>query len=187
MTVAETTGTIGRRMTEEEFVRLPADGRKWDLVDGEPREVPTSFEHDRIGVELLLRLAPFGKGRGHFTGAQAGFRMANGNIRCPDLGFTLKSRLPGGIPPREFLGVAPDLAVEIISPSEDRSEMGRKVREYLESGAQQVWQLFPAQRQVVVHYTPEHAVTLNDDDELDGGDLLPGFRSRVGDLFDLEA
>jgi Uma2 family endonuclease len=171
-------------MTEAEFMRLPSDG-KYELVDGEPIKVPANFLHDVIGGNLAGLLRPYTRGRGFVANAQAGFRMRNGNIRCPDVSFTLKSRLPDGKPPAEFLDFAPDLAVEVISPSEGKEDMAQKVREYFESGAQQVWQLFPETQQLRLHHSAEESVLLESSDELDGGDLLPGFRCRVGELFEL--
>jgi Uma2 family endonuclease len=171
------------RLSEAEFLRLPDDGRKYELVEGEPREVPTSFEHDHVGVNLLFLLGPHTRGRGYLTMAQAGFRMRSGNIRCPDTSFTRKERLPGGKPPRGFADGAPDLAVEIISPSEERAEILAKLTDYFESGAQQVWYVLPETRQVVVYTSPFESHTLGADDELTGGDLLPTFPCRVSELF----
>lgn len=176
----------GRRLSEDEFMRLPDDGRKYELVDGELKEVPTSFLHDTIGIQLAVRLQPFARGRGFLAGSQAGFRMASRNVRCPDVSFTRKERLPGGKPPDTFGDAAPDLCIEIISPSEERADMQRKVREYFASGAEQVWHLFPDARQVIVYRAPDDSATLEAADEITGGDLLPGFACRVADLFEIE-
>jgi Uma2 family endonuclease len=175
-----------RRMTEDEFMRLPDDGRKYELVDGEPKEVPTSVTHDVIGSELIFRLRPYVKGRGFLTIGQAGFRMTSHNIRCPDVSFMRKERLPDGKPNEGFGDAAPDLCVEIISPSEERADMERKVREYFASGAEQVWHLFPERQRLVRFRSPGDSDTLEADDVIEGGDLLPGFSARIGDLFDLE-
>ena len=174
------------RMSEQEFIRLPDDGRKYELVNGEPRTVPTGVEHDAIGANLVLLLGPYVKGRGYMTISGAGFRMSNGNIRCPDVSFTRKDRLPDGRPPKGFGGAAPDLAVEIISPSENAADSDAKVQEYFESGARQVWHLLPETNRVVVYTSPSDIRAYGMEDEIDGGDLLPGFRCRVAELFDIE-
>ena len=67
--------TVKPRMTEEEFMRLPDDGRKYELVDGEAKELPGGVEQDVVGTNLVVLLHPFTKGRGYLIGAQAGFRM----------------------------------------------------------------------------------------------------------------
>jgi len=173
-------------MTEAEFMRLPDDGRKYELVDGEPKVVPTSFEHDAIAVNLILRLGPYTRGRGFLTAGQAGFRMRDGNLRCPDVSFTRKERLPGGKPPRTFAAHAPDLAIEIISPSEDAADMQRNVQEYFASGAQAVWHLFPESAYVLVYSGPTSVTRLEADDEIAVESLLPGFRCRVAEIFENE-
>ena len=175
-----------RKMTEEDFIRLPHDGRKWELVNGEAKEVPTSVEHDSISVNLVMLLGPYAKGRGFMTVGQAGFRMTDANIRCPDVSYTRKERVPGGRPPRTFGVAAPDLCIEIISPSEDRPDMMKQVYEYFESGAQLVWHVFPEAQTVVVYTSPQDAKEYTAGDELDGGTLLPGFTCRVSDLFALD-
>jgi Uma2 family endonuclease len=182
MAVAKPLDNLKKHITEEEFMRLPDDGRKYELVDGEAKVVPTSFEHDSIGVKVLMLIAPYAKGRGYMTLSQAGFRMKGGNIRCPDLSFTCKERLPEG-PPRTFGTEAPDLCIEIISPSEEPADMERKLEEYFVSGAQSVWCLFPETQMVMVYTSATAFREHTAQEELDGGDLLPGFRCQVGELF----
>lgn len=184
MAVAKPVQESGKRVTEEEFMRLPQDG-KYELVDGEVRKVPANHIHDIIGARLILRLGPFVENIGYLASSQAGLRMTNKNIRCPDLSLTPYDRFPDEEPPPGFGNFAPDLCVEIISPSEDRLDMQRKVEEYFASGARLVWQLFPEEKQVKVFAAPDRVTTLHAEDELDGGDLIPDFRCRVADLFDV--
>lgn len=186
MAIAQATPAVRRRMTEEEFLRLPDDGRKWELVDGEAKEVPAGHKHDAIGIQVAVLLKPFARGRGVLAGSQAGFRMASGNVRSPDVSFTRKERMRGGKPAEGFEGFAPDLAVEIISPSEAPDEMARKVAEYFGAGAVQVWHLFPDTKRVTVYSSPLDTADFAPEDTLDAGDLLPGFSCRVEELFDLE-
>ncbi len=176
----------GRKLTEEQFLRLPDDGRKYELVDKEAKEVPAGHEHDVIGMRLGAKILSCASSRrGYVAGSQAGFRMTNGNIRSPDVAFTLKERLPDGKPSKGFETGAPDLAIEIVSPNEDIADLLRKIGEYFASGAQQVWLLFPETRTVKVYSSPFDVRTLVGDDELTGGDLLPDFRCKVQELFEL--
>ena len=186
MAVAQATPAVRRKMTEEEFLRLPDDGRKWELVDGEAMEVPAGHEHDVLVINIGAMLKPFARGRGFVAGSQAGFRMTTGNIRSPDVSFTRKERLPGGKPAKSFEGMAPDLAIEIISPSELPDEMARKVAEYFGAGAAQVWHLFPDSKRVTIYYSPFDTADYEREETLDAGDLLPGFSCRAEELFDLE-
>lgn len=174
------------KMTEEEFMRLPDDGRKYELVNGRPKEVPTSFRHNAIGANIVALLMPYARGRGFLAISQAGFGMKDHNIRCPDVSFTRKERLPSGVPPDTFGDAAPDLCIEIVSPSEDQDDMKLKLGEYFASGSQQVWYLFPESRRVAIYTAPTKAITYDADDEISADDLLPGFHCRVTDLFSLE-
>src|SRR2546421_13009404 len=108
------------RMTEEEFLRLPDDGRKYELVNGEAMEVTAGMRHDEYGARVIFLLFPSARGRGALCGSQAGYRMTDGNIRSPDVSFTLKERFPEGRSPEGFADFAPDLCIEVISDSESR-------------------------------------------------------------------
>lgn len=177
---------VARKLTEEEFLRLPDDGRKWELVDGEAKEVPAGFEHDVIALHVGVMLAPYAKGKGFVAGSQAGFRMASGNIRSPDVSFSRKGRFPDGKPPKGFANFAPDLAIEVIFPGEDVLDLPRKVAEYFASGASAVWLLDPEAPRLTVYQSPTEATDYGPEDEIDGGEVLPGFHCRVKDLFAVE-
>jgi Uma2 family endonuclease len=176
----------GMPITEGELMHLPRDGRKWELEDGRLTEVPTSIKHEEIGMNLILMLGAYSRGRGIITSGQGGFRMTDGNVRAPDVSYTRKERFPGGHAPDTFGDLAPDLCVEIISPSERKAGMARKVREYFDGGAVQVWHVFPERQQVTVFTSPTETQTLDADGVLDAGGVLPGFFCRVADLFVLE-
>lgn len=172
-------------MTEEEFMRLPDDGHKHELVNGEVKIVPASFEHNVIGAHIIALLTPYARGRGVIASSQAGFRMTNRNIRCPDVSYTQKARLTGGKPSKSFGDVAPDLCIEIISSSEDPKEMQQKLEEYFDSGARQVWHLYPETQRAIIYTSPTESTVKEANEEIDGGDILPGFRCRVAELFDI--
>ena len=176
----------GMPITEEELMRLPRDGRKWEMEDGRLTEVPTSIKHEEIIFNLAVLLGPFKRGHGIVTLGQGGFRMKDGNVRAPDVSYTRKERFPGGHAPDTFGDLAPDLCVEIISPSERKAGMTRKVQEYFNGGAVQVWHVFPERQEVIVFTSPSETQTLDADGILDTGGLLPGFSCRVADLFETE-
>ncbi len=167
-------------------MRLPDDGRKYELVDGEAKEVPAGVEHDAIVAHIIVLLAPFVKNLGFLTASSAGFRMVTGNIRSPDVSFVLRERLPEGKPPKGFMDGAPDLAIEVISPNEDWADMGRKLGEYFMSGAKQVWLIDPDAVTVTVYKSLTDVQVFHANDEIAGGDLLPEFRCKVADLIAVE-
>ncbi len=167
-------------------MRLPDDGRKYELVDGEAKEVPAGVEHDAIVAHIIVLLAPFVKNLGFLAASSAGFRMVTGNIRSPDVSFVLRERLPEGKPPKGFMDGAPDLAIEVISPNEDWADMGRKLGEYFMSGAKQVWLIDPDAVTVTVYKSLTDVQVFHADDEIAGGDLLPEFWCKVADLIAVE-
>lgn len=174
----------GMPITEEELMRLPRDGRKWEMEEGRLMEVPTQFFHDAIGINLILMIGPQARGKGFTSSGQAGFHTEDDSIRAPDISYTRKERIPGGVPPHSFGVNTPDLCVEIISPSERPSQMSRKVQEYFDGGAVQVWHVFPERQEVVVFTSPAETQTLGADGILDTGGILPGFSCQVKDLFE---
>ncbi len=183
----------GMPVTEDELLRLPKDGpgnptaARHELVDGclfaKPRE---TFRTGVIAADIIGLIGPHTRGRGVGSTGQDGFRMANGNVRAPDVSFTRTERIPGGRPGSGFGSVAPDLCVEIISPSERPADIADKWRDYFDSGASLVWHVFPETSSVTVWTSPAEARTLSGEDALDAGDLLPGFTCRVSEIFRAE-
>ncbi len=176
----------GMPITEDALMRLPRDGRKWEMEDGRLTAQPTRFGHDEIGFNIILLIGPYTRGHGVGPTGQDGFRMANGNVRAPDVSFTRTERIPGGRPGSGFGSVAPDLCVEIISPSERPTDIEEKLRDYFDSGASLVWHVFPETQSVTVWTSPTEAQTLGADGLLDTGGILPGFSCRVADIFETE-
>ncbi len=175
---------LAETLTDEYLLRLPnRPGGKWEVVDGRLQEVPTTGKHDIIVIWLGYIMMPYAIDLGMLTASQAGFRMVGGNLRVPDFALTRYDRFPNGEVPDGFIEFAPDLAVEIISPSEEPGDMARKVREYFESGSRQVWHMFPETKTITVFHAPTDSITYRPEDELDLSAILPGFRHRVSELF----
>jgi Uma2 family endonuclease len=174
------------RTTEDEFLALAKDMGHIELVDGEVVTVPTTLRHEDIGMNLTLLLAPVARKHGRLFGSSAGYRMTNGNIRSPDLSFMRSERLPDGQAPETIGDGAPDRAVEILSPSERPGAVYRKLGEYFDAGACQVWLIRPEARTVSIFGTSVDPLVLAEGDTLDGGDLLPGFACPVADIFAAE-
>lgn len=176
-------------MSLEEFQRLPEeDAYRLELDRGtlvrEPRPAPL---HGRVMASLGWHLESYARSSG--TGAvfaDAGFVLSETppTVRGPDLAFVLQDRIPeGGYAEAGFWHFAPDLAVEIVSPSNTAASIQRKVLEYLDAGASLVWVVEPGTRTVMA-YRSDGAVHVHDaDDTIDGGDALPGLAIPVGDIF----
>jgi Uma2 family endonuclease len=104
-------------------------------------------------------------------------------MRIPDVSLVLWEHIPEGGVPERFWSIPPDLAIEVVSPSDRASDVHDKALQYLASGTQRVWVLSPSSRLVTVYGAGGTKDEYGADDELDGGDVLPGFRARVADLF----
>jgi Uma2 family endonuclease len=173
-----------RRYTEQDLLNLPDDGRKYELVNGRIHIVPTGGRHGWIGSKLSgITYSRLPETLRSFD-SSTGFRTVGGNIRSPDFSLMQKARLPQGEPPVDFIDGAPDLAVEVVSPSENLKDLYQKVLEYFESGSREVWLLFPERKQVYRYTAPLEVEVLRENDILTGGELLPDFQVRVGELFE---
>lgn len=124
---------------------------------------------------------------GYVTAAETGYILhknpsGKDTVRAPDVGFVSAERLPEGLPDG-FIPFAPDLAIEVASPNESGDDIQDKVLDYLRYGTRAVWYFYPKSRTVNVH-TAGGTRTLTENEELDGGDVLPGFRLLVRDVFE---
>jgi Uma2 family endonuclease len=104
-------------------------------------------------------------------------------VRIPDVSFIALARLPHGRVPEGYIDGAPDLAVEIVSPSDRAEDVYGKVREYLEAGTRLVWVVWPRYRAITAYTQDGQIRELRAGDELGGDDVLPGFRVPVAEIF----
>lgn len=172
-----------RTWTEDELMALPRDGFKRELVDGEIQLSPAGHPHGNVNTRLIARLQTYVEAHrlGETFDGATGCWMPSGNLRVPDLAFVARERLPG---PSEagFLRVVPDLVVEVVSPGDSSRRILDKVGEYLSAGVRLVWVIDPRARRAAVHRSLTDVTDLEADDDLDGGDVVPGFRCRLGDI-----
>jgi Uma2 family endonuclease len=161
------------------------DGEDFELIEGALSPVsPTGGEHGEIQADLIRAIGNFldGKNLGAVYG-DVGYllRQNPDTVLGPDLSVIASERIPADR--RKFLPLAPDLAVEIISPSNSPGEIERKIAIYLQAGTRLVWVVYPRQRQVVVHTPGDAPQVFGASDELPGGDVLPGLVIPVASIF----
>jgi Uma2 family endonuclease len=178
-----------KTMTAEELAQLPTGmGTRYELAQGELKTIsPAGSRHGRIALRIgsLLQQFVHLQRLGETVGAETGFILSRNpdTVRAPDAAFIAQARIPaGGLPDGYFPG-APDLAVEVVSPSDAAAEVHRKVGEYFKAGSQQVWVVYPDEREVAVYRSAREIVVLTAAETLDGAPLLPGFTCPVADLF----
>ncbi len=124
-------------------------------------------------------------GAGGYAGVEAGFVLARDpdTVRAPDVAYVAAERVPAAGVPEGFWPTAPDLAVEIISPSETADEVRDKIRDYLQAGTRTVWVVYPRSREVLA-YTPDgRAQTFGSTMLLEDPLVVPGFSCAVSSLF----
>lgn len=176
--------------TEEDLLRL-VDGdekRLVELVDGTLVEKPVGLLEALIAANIVHILRDFVSPRrlGLVFSSDATLRMILGNVRLPDVTFISAEHFPGGeLPSGAIQTLPPTLAVEVISESNTKAEMRKKLNEYFQSGARLVWMVYPKTRSVAVYDEPseEPAKTVSESESLDGGDVLPGFSAAVVEIF----
>jgi Uma2 family endonuclease len=187
--MSATTPPPPRLWTEAELQALPEDGFIHEVVNGELVMSPkNNWFHGRICTRLLFAIETFN--RAHRLGAvldsSTGFWMFNRNCRAPDVSFVSKGRLVSlGFKPREtrFFPGAPDLAVEVLSENNSRSEIDERLKDFFASGAQIVWIVDPNKELVEVCHSPTQRKLIGSGGLLDGENLLPGFKYPIADLF----
>ena len=175
-------------MTAEELFALPGDDDKYELVEGALiRMAPTGGEHGAVTVRIGRMLDEYveAHGLGICSGAETGFILRRGPdvVRAPDAAFIAKARIPEAGIPTTYWPFAPDLAVEVVSPSDRFSDVQTKIAEYFAAGTRLAWVVEPATRTVHVYRSADAMQSLGKDDELRGEDVIPGFRCPVSRLF----
>ncbi len=167
----------------EAFVNRPENAdRLFEFVGGEIVEVPTSSFTSQFGARILgyLFIYLLQHSIGHLTGADGGF-MVFGERYAPDVAFMSKAR-QAELSQETYNPLAPDLAVEVVSPTDQERLLRLKIANYLAAGTV-VWAVYPKDQQVEVYEPGKPVRILGIDDTLDGGEMLPGFTLALSAIF----
>jgi Uma2 family endonuclease len=176
-----------RLYTAEDLRRMPTD-EPWEVWEGELRKVPgAGGVASELAGGIFALIVPFVRSGklGMLTGADGTYILGRNpqTIVVPDVAFVRWARLPGGTRPEGYVPVPPDLAVEVRSPSDEPGEIAKKLELYRSAGVPLVWWVDPKRRTVAVHRQGRLVAELDEGDELDGEDVLPGFRLPVAAIF----
>jgi Uma2 family endonuclease len=173
--------------TERDVVDVhDRENRLCELVDGTLVEKVMGFDESIFAVYLAGSLLNYLQTHdlGKIVGADGMMRLFPGLVRIPDTAFISWGRYPKGRRRRgEIPTVAPDLVVEVLSKKNTPKEMARKLDEYFRAGVRLVWYVDPKKRTVRVYTARDRSILLREDQTLDGGDVLPGFRLSIRDWF----
>lgn len=180
--------TTVQPITAEELLRMPDDGSRCELVRGELRRMsPAGQEHGRIAALLTASLVQHVTARrlGAVYAAETGFQIGRNpdHVRAPDAAFVRQERLVEVGEAQGYFPGAPDLAVEVVSPGDTYAAIEDKVLDWLQAGCPMVVVVNPRRAAVTVYRSRDDARILTAGDVLDGGDILPGWRLPVADLF----
>ena len=182
------TTTETRLLTAGDLIRLYSGGVRGELIRGVLCETMSTGElHGKIVTNLVIELGAFVKPRrlGTLLASDSGVWLERDpdTVREPDIAFTSAERLPLDAWNSGYSEVVPDLVVEVASPGDSRRELNDKALMWLRYGVRLVWVVHPSSRTVDVHQEDETAVTLGEDESLDGLDVLPGFGCALSAVF----
>jgi Uma2 family endonuclease len=177
-----------RLYTVEDLIALPDDGKRYELHDGEIVEVGTSsWKHARLGAWLIKWLGNYVDAKslgGDVLGSDGTYKLTDHDTRVPDASYI--SALKTATLPLDtvFLPFAPDFAVEIKSPSNSNPDMHKAALLYLNAGTRLVWIVDPEVFTVTVYQADGQRFIVSKGGDLDGGDVFPGLKLSLTELFE---
>ena len=175
-------------MTSEDLWEIDDDFNQYELIRGELQTVPPAGgDHGALNSEVGRRIGNhvFEHKLGRVYQGETGFILARNpdTILVPDIAFVRSDRMIRTPDHRGFLEQAPDLVVEVLSPSQSFREAQRKMQTYIDLGVRMGLLVHPYRQTISVYRPGRDPVVLGRDDIFDGEDVLPGFRVTVADLF----
>ena len=175
------------RATEKDVVRIEAsENRLFELVDGVLVEKAMGAKESLLATHLSFLLKSFlqDKDVGVVLGADGMMRLRPRLVRIPDVSFISWDQIPSGeFPSKPIPDLYPDLAVEVLSKSNTAGEIERKLSEYFEAGCRLAWIIAPKTHTADVYTSPTECQHLRPTQSLDGGNVLPGFKLPLKELF----
>ena len=176
-------------MTAVDLARLPEDGFRYELIEGELRRMtPAGHRHGRVAMRFAWRLASHVEDNdlGTVYAAETGFLLSSNpdTVRAPDVAFVSRFRHQDEASVSGYWPGAPDLVVEVVSPSDTYSEVESKVMAWLDAGTRIALVLDPERRQVTTYRSRSDIKILTAQETFEAKDVVPGWSLRIADLFD---
>lgn len=175
-------------VTADELLRMPDDGKRYELIEGELIEMaPAGLRHGEIAATVALLIGQHVRHNdlGSIFVADPGFFLQHDpdTVRAPDVAFIAKNRLSPEGAPAGFSDTIPDLVVEVVSPSDRAGQVQEKIEQWIEHGVKLVWLVYPECRSITVYRSLSDVHVLHEGDTLTGGPVLPGFSCTVAEIF----
>lgn len=181
---------VGQQQCTPDALLLRTDDGRYELVNGQLVESTMGVRESRVAWLINSLIAAFAEprqlGSGFFS--DLGYRcfpFAPDQVRRPDGSFILQQRLTAELFTEGFCPIAPDLAIEVVSPNDPYREVEGKVDEYLRAGVRLVWVINPERELIRIHRADGSVSEVRGTGELSGEDVLPGFSTPVARLFQL--
>jgi Uma2 family endonuclease len=175
------------RATVRDLIRLhDRQDRLYELVDGVLVEKVMGAKESHLAARIIRYLDSFTEehGLGFVLAPDGALQIMPGLVRIPDVSFVAWAKVPAReVPDAPVPDLVPDLAVEVLSASNTPGEMRRKLKEYFLAGVQVVWFVEPIERTVTAYTAPDRSTRLDEAKTLDGGEVLPGFKLPLNQLF----
>jgi Uma2 family endonuclease len=180
--------TQTKLMTADELLLMPDSRWGYELVRGKLKKyMPAGNLHGIIALKIGRIIGNFVEDNnlGVVVAAETGFKIFQNpdTVRAPDSAFISNERLAKHGITEKFFPDAPNLAVEVVSPSDKKKDVEEKIKDYLAAGVELVWVIYPQKQIVVVHRQTEVVSILFETDELEGEEVLPNFRLPLEKLF----
>lgn len=180
--------TETKLLTADDLLRLSSDSCRYELIHGELVKMPPSGQqHGSLAALVLISLGQHvSRGKlGKVYAAETGFKLATNpdHVRAPDVAFISKRRLDAVGEFEGFWPSAPDLVVEVVSPSDTYTQVEEKVFDWLEAGSRMVLVVNPRKQAVTVYRSFADVRVLGMQDHVDGADVVPGWTLEIAQLF----
>lgn len=175
-------------VTADHLLQIRDGGHRYELVAGKLHKARLAdWKHGLVGGQLfsLLGAHVVEQGLGRLLDAGTGFLLERDpdTVRAPDIAFIHRDRFPPESDEDAFWPGAPDLAVDVVSLDDKFAELDDKIQAWLDARSTEVWVVNPKWRNVTVYRSATDIQTLTENDDLCGGDVVPGFRCQVGEIF----
>jgi len=179
---------VDQHVTADVLLRMPDDGFRYELVQGELRRMsPAGFHHGRLIMNIATPLDQHVRTQklGTVCAAETGFLLATepDTVRAADVAFIRQERIEPEAEPEGYWPGAPDLAVEVVSPNDLYTEVDEKVTDWLDAGTRMVVVVNPRKRTVTVYRSLHQIEVLREQDVLDGSDIVRGWSLPVAAIF----
>jgi Uma2 family endonuclease len=173
-------------LTAEDLLKMPDDGYRYELQWGVLRRMPQpNVRHGRIILRVGRYLDEYADQLGGIVFTESGAIVERGPdvVRGPDIAFVAADRSPPDLDPSGYLPFGPDLVIEVSSPSDERHVVETRIAQFFAVGTRLIWLFDPETRTVTARRPDGSSRVFGERDELDGEDVLPGFRLPIAEIF----